>query len=220
MTTTTKTNTIQFDQVIKLFKKFVARRDTRPALKLVQFDGGYFTATDSHIFIRVNAEYVSDLSEGLEAGSLIDPKINAVSPFNIKYPDTSRLIPDYHNSTIVLDKNNLKELHEQLKVSKKLLTKKQGYITLDLREKQNKLITIEKERIRVNETELNNIRLIGEEIKIHVGHKYTLHGIEAAKKLTKLNSNPLTVNFISNMRPISIKQEGVFDILVLPIRVN
>lgn len=117
----TLTKTISFDQVMKEFKKYVASSDMRPVLQYVYFDGSHFIATNSHVLLRVNKDYISDIPADIETGSLFDPKEMKLATDYQKtsYPETSRLISSYSNSTVLLNKENLKEFQQHVKEAKK-----------------------------------------------------------------------------------------------------
>ena len=117
----TLTKTISFDQVMTQFKKYVASSEMRPVLQYVYFDGSHFIATNSHVLLRVNKDYIADIPADIETGSLFDPKeMKVVTDYQkTSYPETSRLISDYSNSTVLLNKDNLKEFQQHVKEAKK-----------------------------------------------------------------------------------------------------
>lgn len=216
----TATKTIHFDQLMKIFKKFVSKSEVRPVLKLVNFDGEYFTATDSHVLLRVNAKYVSEIPANLNDTFLYDPKEETAKVISQSFPDTSRLIPTYTETNALIN-SNIKEFHNHIKAIKKIKVKGQKVVKL----KMNKSYTEVSSKFNINgneesyEAEINSLFVEGEEIIINTSSKYLNDALDTIKKLSKLDSNKVEMNMTSNMRPIHFKQEGVFDLLVTPIRV-
>jgi hypothetical protein len=249
---TVANKTISFDQVMKVFKKYVATNDFRKILQNVYFDGEHLIATDSHTLLRVNKNYISDIPEGMQEGSLFDPKKMGFASDSLhSYPETSRLIPNFSNSTVSLNKNNIKELHNHIKEAKKAAKEYyspikfnfyQSYTEIsaqdsftkgfkeehgeNYRQVYEELVQIEKEQFGKNppelseyHTEIESIYVEGEELIVHVNPKYINDALMTVKKLSKLSSNDVKILMTGKMQPIQFKQEEVFDILVLPIRI-
>jgi hypothetical protein len=220
----TAPKTIKFDDLMKVMKKYVATSQTRPILTFVKYDGEYFTATNSHILLRVKAQHVSDIP--VDGQFLYDPKnMEIPTDYNVSsYPETARLIPQYNNSTVLIDKN-IKEFSEQVKAAKKLLKSKDGHISLDFTQKDLTLRTVESitdkkytKHNYINEVKLNNVHIEGEELVIKTSHKYMTDALETAKKLSKLSTDHVEMKMNGHLRPMHITQYNVFDLMVLPIR--
>lgn len=230
----TANKTIKFDQLMKVFKNFVSKSETRPVLKLVYLNDNYFYATDSHQLLRVNKNYVSDIPESITDGSLIDPKTMNITE-QLNYPDCSRLIPNQSNSTVLLN-GNIKEFENVTKEIKGLKKgRKNKIVKMDItkncinfsgqyviNEKQYKL---EKEQKDDNvdlfknyEYTVNSLNVEGDEIKIQVGDIYLNTALGTVKKLSKLSYSDVEMKINGNMRPILFTQNNVFDIIVMPIR--
>jgi hypothetical protein len=197
-------------------KKYVAKSETRPVLQLVQFDGKYFTATDSHHLIRVNAEYVTDFPENLKETFLYDPKEDTAKGVQYNYPDTSRLIPQYSDSTVLLNKN-IKEFHNHVKEIKKVVKKDRNKV-MKIAFKQNETLVSGNNEENSYSAAINNMHVEGAEITLHVSSNYLNIALDAVKKLSKLSSNHVEIGMTGHMRPMHFKQEGIFDIMVLPVR--
>jgi hypothetical protein len=212
---TTATKTIQFDQLMKVMKNFVFKSETRPALQFVNFDGKYLVATDSHQLLRVNAEYVSGIPENL---TLFDPKEMKIITEQMKYPDTSRLIPDslYTNSTVTID-GNIKEFMEHVKEIKKVV-KSVPTKTINLNFKHNETTVSGTFEENTYSATMNTMYVEGQEIALQCNANYLYNVLEVTKKLSKLSYEPVKIEMYNRMRPIQIKQNNVFDLLVLPVR--
>ncbi|MEH7116188.1 hypothetical protein V7128_02015 [Neobacillus vireti] len=174
--------------------------------------------------MRVNKKHVTGIPA--EGEFLFDPKnMEIPSDYNVKnYPETSRLIPQYNDSTVLINKN-IMEFTEQIKAAKKLLTKKDGHISMDFTQKGLTLRTVESIREKqitkykyINEVNLNNVYIEGEEIAIKTSYKYMLNALETVKKLSKLCKDHVEMRMNGNLRPMHITQYNVFDLMVSPIR--
>lgn len=221
----TLTKTISFDQAMKVFKNYVAKSETRPSLNNVSFDGEYFTATDTHVLLRLHKNFVSDVL--VNNTFLYNPKTLQTDLYSqSSYPQTERLIPVYPDSQIILNKQSIKEFQDEVKVAKKLLVKKDGHISMSFTKDQLTIKTVEKIRenknakyIDLNEVSLNSMGINeGKEIELLVNVKYINNALTTVNKLSKLSNEPVELNFNGNMRPIHFKQEGAFDLIVMPIR--
>jgi DNA polymerase III sliding clamp (beta) subunit (PCNA family) len=216
MATATETKTIKFDDLMKVMKKYVSKSEARPVLQLVYLtEEGYFVATDSHHLIRVNKNVVSDIPEGLEAGKLYDPKEMKVT--NGNYPDTSRLIPYDYNSTVTID-SNIKEFQQHVKEIKKIVKKDRNYV-MKLEFKRNETVISGKYEEDNYSAAMKSMYVEGDEVKLHLSAKYLDIALDTVKKLSKVSYNPIHLGIVSNMRPMVFKQEGLFDIIILPVRI-
>ncbi|MCP1159400.1 hypothetical protein [Bacillus infantis] len=245
MKTLTK-KTIQFDQLMKVFKKFVSTESYRPVLQLVKFDGKYFTATNSHIILRVNAEYVTDFPENLNDEFLYDPKENTVKQMQNNYPETDRIIEQgfYTDSAITLNNNNIKELHKAVKEAKRaaktnktielnfkpsylevtgecLLTKEfKSLYGKNYKDKFKEISEREQEEITPSEykTKLEEIASNGDKVNLLLSKSYIDTALTTVKKLSKLSKDQVNLHIDNGLRPVTFKQENVFDLLVMPVR--
>lgn len=231
MTTKIATKTITFEKAMKLFKKYVSKSATRPVLQYVYFDPqGYLVATDSHTLLRINTDYITDIPSDYTPNSLFCPKEMKLVEESYNYPDTSRLMPIDFNSTVKLDNSSLKELTDQVKASKKLLTKKQGHVALNLTTKSTDIITnelietklgkkvVERTFETINTETINSLWVDGEEMKVSLNTNYLLNALDVTKKLSSLSNDPTSIKLVSSMRPFVFTQSDIFDVLVLPIR--
>jgi hypothetical protein len=221
---TVANKTISFDQVMKVFKKYVATNDFRKILQNVHFDGQYLIATNSHVLLRVNKNYISDIPDNMQEGSLFDPKkMEFVSNSLHSYPETNRLIPNYHNSLVTLNTSNTKELHKHIKEAKTLVKRKRNQLAkIEITNENTNIYAhdIDKEGNEVEYNEcIESVFTNDEKISFHVNSKYMDDILMTVKKLSKLNQNETEFKFISRLRPIHISHQEVFDIVVLPVRV-
>jgi DNA polymerase III sliding clamp (beta) subunit (PCNA family) len=213
----TTVKTIKFEDVMKIMKKFVSRKESRPVLKYVYNDKQYLYATNSHILLRVNKEYISDIPEF----TFYDPKNMTIINDKCNYPDCSRLIPIDFNSTITLD-GNLKELHNHVKEIKKVVKKNINHIMKMEFYKNETIVSgdnYEKdEKYKEYFASIKSLQTEGQELTLHLSANYLNDALETIKKLSKVSYNHVQLGIVSNMRPMNFKQEDVFDIIVLPIR--
>jgi hypothetical protein len=220
-----KTNTkqIEYVELMKTFKTFVSKKAERPVLKLVHFDGKNFVATNSHILLVVKSEYVKNIPANIIEGSLINPLTVELHQSNeaLKYPNVSRLIPSEYdtNTTIGLD-GQINDLIKGLKVLTKSnramngLTPSSQIAILDV--KQDLSISIKDDETK---EKLNIENVQGEKVLLHLNAKYLIDALTTCKKLSKLNDNKCTLNITGRLRPMNFKQENVFDLIVLPVRI-
>lgn len=226
------TKQIEFTEVMKQFKKYVSKKDTR--LKYVYFDhSGYFVGTDSHKLLRVHSDYISNIPEGVEIGSLINPETLEVKSEEVefKYPATNKLIPDYTNIDIELNRNNIKELQNSLKKLKPIYKKfKNKLVKMEIGSDKT-ILSSEYERMIVFADHTNKVETIREQVTInnfysgsedftiYFNGDYLNKALITVKKLDKLTDDQTIIGFIGELRPITIRKKGVFDILILPVRV-
>jgi len=218
----TKTKTLTFDQSMKIFKKFVAKSSVRPVLQYVYFDGKYLVATDSHRLLRVNADYITDFPKNMKDTFLYCPKEMTSKNIYMSYPDISRLIPSSSDSTVLINEKNIKDFQGLVKEAKKMLPKDVVRFNLSFTQ-MDATITVselkEGEWSEIYSKSIESLYVEGKPISFHVNARYMNDALEAVKKLSKLSSNHVELRISSPIRPIHFKQEDVFDLLVLPIRV-
>ena len=219
MTTTTQNKTIEFEKLIPDFKRFAAsKNEARIVLKYAHYDGKYITVTDSYRLIRVNADYVTGLpydepflynvytGESIK-GSKVDTK---------NYPKTNILIPDNNKTSVTLNNKTLKEFKNSLDELLKLNSVKKIDHKVIKFEIDNKLMTVKDVKdIQVNELECF---ITGENVKFSINCKYMKDALMTVNKLNKLSYDDPSMDIVSNMRPINICKENVFDIVMLPLR--
>lgn len=230
--TGTSIKQIPFEKAMKLFKKFVDKNSVRPVLDFIYFDGQYFIGTNSHILLRISKDYISDIPEDVVEGSLLNPHTMLLSDNNMNYPDVNKLIPDkvYANTSVLLN-DNIKEFLATVKDSKKILSRKKGYISMNINKEYTNIATIEKlfekrgkvevctEHKELSNQIVENVFTDGEEILIHVNPDYIINALQTVKSLSKVSCESVTMNFTIPLRPIHITQNEVFDIIIMPIRV-
>jgi DNA polymerase III sliding clamp (beta) subunit (PCNA family) len=214
----TAIKTIKFEEVMKLFTKY-NRKSPRPVLNYVQYSNGYFTATNSHVLLRVNAKYVSDIPANMEEGRLFDPKEMLFANVQMNYPETSRLIPNHFNSTVLLN-GHIKEIQQHIKEIKKVVKKnKNKVMKLEFTSKGTGLHSHNSDNEGYS-TFMESMYIEGEEVTLHVNADYINDALGVIKKLSKLSYNDIELGIVSPMRPITFKQDGVFDIIILPVRIS
>ena len=209
--------TIEFEKLIPDFKRFAAsKRGPREILKYVHYDGSHISVTDGYRMLRVNAERVAGLpydepflynvytGESVK-GSKLDTK---------SYPGTNRLIPDHYNTSIELDDRTIKSLRGSVAELVKSVKKTENtFIRFN--------ITPNNISIGDRDNKFNKdiaCRVIGDSIEVHFNRTYVKDALMAVSKLDKLSYSNPTMDLISNVRPINICKENVYDIVVLPVR--
>lgn len=221
MTTLIKTKTIEFEKLIPDFKRFVASKKiaesykNRKVLKYLYFDGQYLKATDSHKAIRVNTEYITDLPSNNPF--LYDLKNMQIVEEDLNFPEIKRFIPDLYSTSVELHDKTLKEFKNTVDKLLKLDS---------VKETQNKVINfqIDNKNMTVKDNEETNTHKLecfttGKDIKFSINCKYMKDALMTINKLNKLSYDDPSMNIVSNMRPINICKENVFDIVVLPVRI-
>jgi DNA polymerase III sliding clamp (beta) subunit (PCNA family) len=210
--TITATKTITFEQAMKVFKNFVSKSESRPVLQYVYNDGTYLYATDATKLLRVNSEYISDMPEF----TLYDPKNMMVIDNKMNFPDCSRLIPIDYNSTVTID-NNIKDLHKHVKEVKKIVKKDRNHVMkMEFSNNETK-VSAKNETDTYSET-VNNMWVDGQEVSLHLSANYLDNALDAIEKLSKVSYNSVELGIVSHLRPMNFKQEHVFDIIILPVR--
>jgi DNA polymerase III sliding clamp (beta) subunit (PCNA family) len=224
MTTKTINKQLTFKQAMELFKKYVSKSDSRPPIKYVHYDkeNNRFVATDAHRLIRVNADYVSGIPEGFENNHLYNPFEDMFNN-ELKYPQTNGLIPIDFKHEITLSYNSLRDMEKtitELRRIYKYNINKVVRLTLNQYKSTFYSHAVDTEKSELHkEFAIESVKLNDyDEFVIHFNGNYILDAITAAKKLSKLNNEPLELKFVSHLRPFVLSQTNVFDILILPIR--
>ena len=226
MTTMTTIKQVTFEKVIKQFKKFVGTSDSRPVLKYVHFDGQYFVATNSHYLIRVKKEVISDIPENIVENILFCPNEMKLITGEYNYPQTNRLIPEYENIVVNLNKSNIKDFIQLSKeVGKQRKERVSTKIKLEFTQNYTNVstdhFTEETEKgIKEYKKTIENVNTEVNELTLHVNYNYLRNTLEAVKELMKLSNNETVLNMTSNVRPVHFKSNGIYDIILLPIRVS
>jgi hypothetical protein len=218
--TITATKQIKFDDLMKLFKKYVAKSETRPVLQMVYYNNNdnYFYATDSHQLLRVNADYVSDVPAELKENPLCNPK-NMEFKNNLNYPEVSRLIPHYSDSTVIID-NSIKEFHQYVKETKKVVKKNRNSVMkLDLKQNGITVSGVNTETEEICSASMDSMHVEGNELTLHINANYIDAACDVIKKLSKVKNEDITLGMTGQYRPIHFNQYGVFDIVILPVRI-
>lgn len=227
--TMTLTKQIEFTEVMKQFKKYVSKKDTR--LKYVYFDhSGYFVGTDSHKLLRVHSDYISNIPEGVKIRLLINPETLEVNN-QLQFPATNKLIPDYTNIDIELNRDNIKELQDGLKQLRPIYKKFENKLVKMEIGSDKTILSSEYERMIIFSDKTNKVETIREQVTInnfysdredftiYFNGDYLNNALITVKKLDKLTDDKTIIGFIGELRPIIIRKKGVFDILILPVRV-
>lgn len=224
MTTHTTKKQLTFNQAMTQFKKYVAKSDARPALKYVQYhENGYLVATNSHVLLKIHTDYITDIPKDYTTGSLINPKTLEIRN-DLKYPEVSRIIPDYRDSNINVTLNdNIKDLQDVLKKLKPIYKhSKNKVVKMELN--KDKTILSSKGYDKENDVELyeehilNNVYSNYDNLTISFNGNYFQNVLAIAKKFNGLTKNNSMLHFYSNVRPFLFTQPGVFDAIIMPVR--
>lgn len=205
----TKTKTIKFDEVMKNFKKFVSSSVTRPVLQYVRYDGTNLTATNSHILLQVNAEYVEDMPS--EQPFLYNPETNEFDDSGMNFPQVDRLFPNMFKAEGTF--GNLKNLKDANHEAKKM-HKSARHKVVKLKCENDKLVIGSRDNTVKSEVDIES----SDNWEMALNGMYFQHTIEVAKKLKKLSKGKTKFGFTSHMRPFTVEQDDVFKALILPIR--
>jgi DNA polymerase III beta subunit, C-terminal domain len=223
MTDKSLTKTISFDQVMKIMQKYVSKSDKRPSLKYVYNDGKYLVATNSHVLIKFNKNYITDIPVEYEERCLFDPQTMENKGNEMNYPEVNRLIPTFSESVVSLNNKNIKEFQEQIKAAKKRFKKRSNnHFKLDFTKANLVITAYEKGNWEFEELYTNTIESVqceGKELTLRVNTQYLNNTLDVVKKLSKLNNYQTELRMVSSLKPLHFTQYDLFDILVLPIRV-
>ena len=209
MNTTTKA--IQFDKLIPNLKHFTTDKN-REVLKYAYYDGENLYATDSHRLIKIKGEYV----EGLPSADpfFFNPKTREVfdsDKFN--YPEVNRLFPTTYNTSIVID--NEKEFKKQVssvhEVAKQIKNKMS---TLQITRSNVTLSAYREESEAIEDVDG---MMSGDDLTISFNNMYMKQVLQAVGKLKQKNSK-IRMYFTGKMRPITITDDEVFNIMLMPVR--
>jgi DNA polymerase III sliding clamp (beta) subunit (PCNA family) len=216
MTTATQTKTIAFEKLITDLKKFTAGSNLpRPVLEYVYFDGSYLYATDSHVAIRVNSEYVEMPSN--DPFLYDSSKREFVNLNNYKYPSLDRIIPTDHNTEIKLNSSELKQLKRSTnEIHKAVKNKKNRVSKVQVSSNLIQLSAYEDEKA---EEDISLTTTSGRDITFHMNAKFLKDALVTAEKLNKVSKMTSDIRIISNIRPIVITDNSAYEIVVTPVRI-
>lgn len=130
------------------------------------------------------------------------------------YPDTDRLIPTEFKTTVIFDTANLRHSMERARLLSNAT--QNGTVKLEI---TNNLVSAHvhsPEVGRVNE-ELDTLEVTGEDLVISFNPTYLIEALKA------INSEQVTVSFISSVRPFTLmpnSESEEFIQLITPVRTN
>ena len=224
MTTIVKTEKkLEKKALLQVMKRFVLKKESKYRnIDHIHFDGESFIATDAHKLVRISREFVNlELSEP----GIISTAGNVV--YGETYPDTSRLIPSPIDSRtwtrLSLEdvKQLLARMDEALTIVKKDDHKK---VTFELmpqaKDIRFKAVYSESTWGEMEYKSWMRVPVSGSENeKITLNADYMKKTFMSVKELmTKLDIKAVDFYTYGDVRPIHIMRNGVFDIIVLPIR--
>lgn len=230
--TLTLTKKLDFEKILTDFKRFTLKNCSRQVLQNLYYDpSGYIVATNSHVLMRVNNEYIDNMPTDFTPGKTYHPKWNFVTEIN--YPKTENLITDPIHSeiTVTLNDDGIKELQAALKqlktiykdIKNKVVTLKIGKNESILKSGYQKIIIYsdpsknQSENIE-KEIALKNIYADGE-FTVNVNGDYLNNILMSIKKLNRISGQPTQVHFYHKYKPIHFTQPGYYDFLLLPLRI-
>ncbi|MEL3959362.1 hypothetical protein NST17_19605 [Caldifermentibacillus hisashii] len=222
MTTQTIKKQLTFNQAMTQFKKYVAKSDTRPALKYVQYhENDYLVATNGYVLLRIHTDYITDIPKDYATASLINPKTLEIRN-DLKYPEVSRIIPNYRDSNInIVLNDNIKDLQDVLKQLKPIYKhSKNKVVKMELSKDKTILSSkgYDKDIEIYEEHILNNVYSDYDNLTISFNGDYFQNVLTVAKKFNGLTKNNSMLHFYSNVMPFLFTQPGVFDAIVMPVR--
>ncbi len=190
--------------------KFTSKQASRPALNGIRIDNdGTLTATDAHVLIRLPNHFV----KGLEDGTILDPKTLNVIQAN--YPATENLIPDESNAEVVMDVSS--KLADQIYNTLKGVGK-EDIVSFQVAKHTDVLsIEILDETSKVKQTALFKVSREKDNRAIDACFNPTFlrQVMDAIRDLTVVDCK---LYFYSEVRPVLLREEGNFDILLTPVR--
>lgn len=227
--TITSIKQITFANLMKDFKKYVAVKEEgkRVVLNYVYFDGETFTATNSHILLKVNKNVVSNIPIEIVTGSLINPStLEIAMNTNYNYPNTDRLFPSNCKLNIRLN-GSLDELYTFVKYTNALLKGKAysklytfythgDYIESRAMQFENGKKEMKNQLILKHRHVLENVD--DKQIIFNLRSEYITKSLMTIRKLSKLSKDDIQLKVLESMRPIVFEQADVFKILVMPVR--
>ena len=130
------------------------------------------------------------------------------------YPDTDRLIPTDFNTTVTFDVVNLRQSMERARLLSSAT--QNGTVKLEIKQGVVTAYVNSPEVGKVNE-EIDTIAVSGEDLTISFNPTYLIEALKA------LNSEKVTISFISAVRPFTLVPADTdedFMQLITPVRTN
>lgn len=131
---------------------------------------------------------------------------------NGNYPETSRLIPDHSETTLLVDR---RELINTIERAALLANREQNNVVrLDTKEENTIEVSSQSPEVGYVTEELSVNSFVGDELKISFSSKYMLDTLKT------IESDEIQINFTGAMRPFIIKipnNESILQ-LILPVR--
>lgn len=207
-------------------KRFAAKLSERgnmyDNLTCVQYDGGYLNATDTHRAIRIKSEYVAELPK--DVPFLYDVREGEFKEG--KFPNASRLFTDSHNEEYYTTYDKLKEARDALKAVNDDLKARKVVNLVTHVEIEGGDITFKAWGNGANDygevrTVKNAVDIRCESASFRINAKYLADALLTVNKLRGYSEmNGFYIRYNSHMRPITITDEEMYEILVLPVRVS
>lgn len=229
--TNTKKLQITFEQAVGELRKYTAKKSdviNRPILKNIYFDGESFIATNSFILLTINKDVVKDIPVNIKEGSLINPKNSELINEDLgKYPNVSKFIPT--SCKLKLKFNKLqKEMLKQVRAGNRLIRSKSetkmyrlvldgSYMSITaLKQEEDK----REEKYEYTWGSNNVLESDNEQFTTHVNSSYLTTALNTVSRLARISNSDMTLSFSGRLRPTLIQQEGVFNLIILPLRVS
>lgn len=208
------------------FKKYTTKGEERPILQYVHFDGTHFIATNSHILVKVNKDYISNIPTEIYSNCLYDPiEMEIVENTLYKYPDTSKVFP-YDCGLNVKINNTLNEIQSHIKLGNTLLKGKSLEKLFQFTAQDDYLEIKAINSIKGKDKEIKNQSIMrhnefsysnGNEIIFSLKSEYVTNALATIKRLSKLSHEDVQFKIKSRVQPVVFEQNGVFSILILPV---
>lgn len=193
----------------KMLKDVVKRVPaSRPSLQCVHFEGGDAFVTDSHRLIKVKGIAPTDLKLNLNLAEFSFP--------DVKYPDTSRLIPSSFSTTLVLDKLKVVEMIPYLKAMAKG-SEERRVIKLEISDTNLKISRSDRKSQGNQVLNVKPRRVSGDAIGLSCDPRFLADAFEALTGIKDTRILTLTMKFNSELAPFLISAGNV-DYLVTPVR--
>lgn len=217
-TVLTKNKTIDFNKLLPDFKRFTSKNNDREVLNYLYCDGEYLITTNGFTLIRINKNNVHDLpATGTFYYDMYKKEV-VQDDSKLKYPNVERLFPDWSNTTVKLNSNELKEIRKSLDViiKENKEDKIKNCIT-NLNINKNTFTLSNKESCFKSD----NYIIEGDSLEINFNGSFLKNALMTINKLKNINNNDyLTMEFTGRLRPIFFNQKGVYDIIITPVRVQ
>lgn len=227
-----KIKQIKFTELMKEFKKYVAKKndvryvESQEHLKYVYFDGEHFMATNALVLLRVSVEHVSEIPVELTTGGYYCPFKNEVVEMDKKYPNLDRLIPDGGEHVIRIN-HSAERINTVLRECVASFDKKteqdERFVEILFDNPNIGIMSVEGNK-KVHENQINNCHYLSpttaDKTVVRARAQFMRNALITVRKLYKLSDKNTELSVVSPMRPIYFGQEGVFDLIVMPVRVK